>query len=726
MMTWLIRPTSPHPALGIVVSAALIATESVLAVLLTRVAPGETFALVYLVGVLAVSLVWEFGLAVATSIASALAFDYFHDWPPGFSPAGAQNWVTAAAFLVVALSVNTVALVARSRADEAVQRRREADLGAELARLMLRSGGSKSAMDAAADHLAYVLGLPFADLEPAVVLSDRHRCAIALAEGATLLVPAGLPAHTMQRLRERVVPSLEELLRATRELEAINCALEASRRDLERFFELSSDLLCIAGPDGFYKRINPGFEKILGYPTQELLARPFLDFVHPADRLRTSAALDELTRGNPIAQFESRFVCKDGSARWVEWNTVPERGVLYAAGRDVTERRESQQMIETSHAALRVLAKQQASLRRVATLVAQGATPSRVFTAVTDELARVLGGYTTCLYRYDPDGRSTLIASHTGPGIEPTQVGTHISLEGENVAAMVLTSGRAARMDSYRDANGPAAALTRDVGINSEVGVPIVVGGHLWGVASVGSAGTDPLPPDTESRMGDFTELVATAIENAQTRAQLTASRTRIVTAADDARRRLERDLHDGAQQRLVSLGLALRSAEASVTSEPAKLKDQISDIVAGLDGISAELREISRGIHPAILSSGGLGPALKALARRSVVPVDLELSLGSRVPETTEVTAYYVAAEALTNTAKHAHASEIYMHARTDAAKLELTVRDDGIGGADSGKGSGLIGLRDRVEARGGWMDITSHSGTGTAIHVEIPLEVR
>ena len=245
------------------------------------------------------------------------------------------------------------------------------------------------------------------------------------------------------------------------------------------------------------------------------------------------------------------------------------------------------------------------------------------------------------------------------------------------------------------------------------------------GAATAGSTRREPLPPDTEARIADFADLVATAtIANAETRAQLTASRARIVAAADEARRRLERDLHDGAQQRLVSLGLALRTAEASVPSEQVGVKEQISDVVQGLVGVSADLQEISRGIHPAILSKGGLGPALKALARRSAVPVDLDVDLGldARVPESTEVAAYYVVAESLTNVAKHARASEVNVRVRTDGGNLELSIRDDGVGGADPAKGSGLIGLRDRVEALGGQMEIASHAGNGTSLLVTIP----
>jgi signal transduction histidine kinase len=250
------------------------------------------------------------------------------------------------------------------------------------------------------------------------------------------------------------------------------------------------------------------------------------------------------------------------------------------------------------------------------------------------------------------------------------------------------------------------------------------VGGRLWGAAVVGSSRPDPLPADTEARVGDFADLVATAVANADARAELTASRARIVAASDATRRRFERNLHDGAQQRLVSLGLQLRTAEASLPPGFDALKEQVSDIVAGLTGVSEDLQEISRGIHPAILSRGGLGPALKTLARRSAVPVALDIAIDRRLPEPTEVAAYYVVAESLTNAAKHAQASEVKVSVEADVANLRLAISDDGIGGADSHKGSGLIGLIDRVEALGGQLRISSIVGSGTSLLALIPFD--
>jgi len=376
---------------------------------------------------------------------------------------------------------------------------------------------------------------------------------------------------------------------------------------------------------------------------------------------------------------------------------------------------------EASRDEIRVLADQQAALRRVATLVAQAVAPSAVFSTVARELAGCLGVPHSTLWRYQPDGSSILLAAHHAAGRVNLPVGMRLAFDGENVAAMVLSTGRPARLDSNLDDPGNTAEFIRSLGLCSGVGAPIVVNDHLWGVAVVRAL--NPLPPDAEARVGDFADLVATAIANADARSELTASRARIVAAGDDARRRFERNLHDGAQQRLVSLGLQLRITEAGVPPECPALAEQISEIIAGLTGVLDDLQEISRGMHPAVLSRGGIGPAIKMLARRSTIPVELELAVDQRLPESAEVAAYYLVAEALTNAAKHAQASEVRVSCEVDGAHLCLRIRDDGVGGADLSRGSGLIGLKDRAEAVGGQLEITSIAGCGTSLLARIPL---
>jgi signal transduction histidine kinase len=304
-------------------------------------------------------------------------------------------------------------------------------------------------------------------------------------------------------------------------------------------------------------------------------------------------------------------------------------------------------------------------------------------------------------------------------------VGTLIQLEDESVAAMVLRTGQAARADSPEHASGSVAALVRRLGVTSTVGAPIVVEGRLWGGMSVSSKQPEPLATDTESRIADFAELVATAIANAEARTELTASRVRIVAAADETRRRIERDLHDGIQQRLVSLGLELRLAESTASAELDGARRTIARVAGELDGVTEELREISRGIHPAILSEGGLGPALRTLARRSAIPIAFGGVVDQRLPEPIEVAAYYVVSEALANATNHGNASRVDIEATARESSLRLSIRDDGDGGADPARGSGLVGLRDRVEALGGTIDVESPVGVGTAVVVALPLEL-
>jgi signal transduction histidine kinase len=263
------------------------------------------------------------------------------------------------------------------------------------------------------------------------------------------------------------------------------------------------------------------------------------------------------------------------------------------------------------------------------------------------------------------------------------------------------------------------------MGIRSSVGSPIVVEGRLWGALFIHSTHIhQPLPRDTGSRLTGFTELVATAIANAQSRAELVASRARVVAAADETRRRIERDLHDGIQQRLVSLGLEVRAAQPTVPPQLGEVQGALSRVAEGLASVFDELREISHGIHPAILSEGGLEPALRALRRRSAVPVELRLHVERRLPEPVEVAVYYVVSEGLTNAVKHAHASVVNVELDTPDLMLRLVIRDDGIGGADPGDGSGLIGLSDRIEALGGTLQVISPAGKGTTLRIEVPLE--
>ena len=244
----------------------------------------------------------------------------------------------------------------------------------------------------------------------------------------------------------------------------------------------------------------------------------------------------------------------------------------------------------------------------------------------------------------------------------------------------------------------------------------------MWGVMVASWAGERVIPPDSEERLVQFTELVATAVANADSRVELITSRARIVVAADETRRRIERDLHDGAQQRLVSMSLQLRAAQAAM---PPGLAAQLDTFSVGLNGALDDLRELARGIHPPVLAKGGLGPALNALARRSAVPVEVALRTAGRLPEPVEIAAYYVVSEALTNAIKHAHTTAITVTVEADADDhvLRIAICDDGVGGADFTRGTGLVGLRDRVEALSGRILLDSPPGAGTRLRAELPI---
>ncbi|MCU1606319.1 MAG: histidine kinase, partial [Modestobacter sp.] len=357
------------------------------------------------------------------------------------------------------------------------------------------------------------------------------------------------------------------------------------------------------------------------------------------------------------------------------------------------------------------------------TLVARAAPPDEVFAAVTVEVGRVVSADLTVLNRYDPGGTESVLGAWSSTGALSVPVGHRASIGGRNVTTLVFQTGRPARIDDYAETTGSIADVARGVGIRASVGVPISVAGRLWGVMIVASREGVP-PADTEARLTGFTELVATALANAETRAALTASRARIVAAADTTRRGIERDLHDGAQQRLVSLALQLRSVvRGAVPREADELKAQLDSVAAELTGVLEELREIARGLHPAALADGGLRAALKTLARRSAVPVRLDIRVDGRLPEPIELAAYYVVAEALTNTAKHASASVVDVQADSDDDVLHVRVRDDGRGGADVTGGSGLVGLTDRMEALGGRLSLSSPPGAGTTVDIELPI---
>jgi PAS domain S-box-containing protein len=382
---------------------------------------------------------------------------------------------------------------------------------------------------------------------------------------------------------------------------------------------------------------------------------------------------------------------------------------------------EARAELAASEARAGELADEQAALRRVATLVARGVNPEEIFSAVTNEMAQLFGSPQACVGRFEPDG-SAMVVVGVSDGIRGISMGSRWELQDYMASTRVYRTGRPVRVErsDLEHVSGPMADVLREIGAVSNVGAPIVVEGKQWGFVTVTDV-NKRLPADAEKRLEKFAELLGTAIANADSRAELAASRARIVAAGDDARRRIERDLHDGAQQRLVTLAVALRRAEAKVPVGSDELRAEIGHVAEGLKTAVEGLRELSQGIHPAELTAGGLSPALKALGRRSAVRVELDIPFEDRLPDQVEVAAYYTVSEALTNASKHANATRVWVSLSIEDDVLLLSIRDDGVGGADPRRGSGLTGLRDRIEALGGRIQIESQTGSGTVIEVEI-----
>ena len=373
---------------------------------------------------------------------------------------------------------------------------------------------------------------------------------------------------------------------------------------------------------------------------------------------------------------------------------------------------------------LRRLAHEQAALRRVATLVATGAAAEEIFDAVCEETGRLIGASSVHLAHYTSDGINVTMAGWSLHG-NHLPARTRFALAGETVDLIVKRTGAPARVETYEGVEGDLAATLRALGIMSEVAAPVVVDGEVWGGLIAGTDQPEPLPPHTELRVASFAELIATAVSNATARSELIASRARIVTAADAARRHLARDLHDGAQQRLVAAVMSLQLAGERLDGDPAAARPLVEEALEHTREGLSELRELAAGMHPSILTGRGLRAAAAALARRSPIPVEVEAP-EQRWPPHVEAAAYFLIAEALTNAIKHANASRVDVRVSESGGKLVVEVADDGAGGADVGTGSGLVGLRDRVEALGGHLRIDSPPGRGTRLTASLALSQR
>jgi signal transduction histidine kinase len=371
---------------------------------------------------------------------------------------------------------------------------------------------------------------------------------------------------------------------------------------------------------------------------------------------------------------------------------------------------------------LRELAREQAALRRVATLVARGPQEQELLDLVTSEVGRLFGAQTANMVRYEGE-HATVMGGWSEPGVRSIPAGARVPLDSETTVVHVHRTGRPARLQGYENVDGELARRLRELGLRHAIAAPIVVDGCLWGAITTSRTVDDPFPEGAEHRLGAFTELVAQAIANAEARDALAQSRARIVEAGDRERRRLERNLHDGAQQRLVTLALTLRLAQARLQGENAEARALLDKAADEVGQALDELRELAHGLHPALLTERGLAAALDGLAARAPLPVAFETLPDARLPPPVEAAAYYVVAEALTNTIKYARATSSTVSVRRTGGRAVVEVRDDGIGGADARAGSGLRGLADRVEALSGRLHVHSEPGRGTLLRAEIPI---
>jgi signal transduction histidine kinase len=372
--------------------------------------------------------------------------------------------------------------------------------------------------------------------------------------------------------------------------------------------------------------------------------------------------------------------------------------------------------------ALRILADEQAALRRLAATAANQVSEADIFAAVADEIGVLLGADDAAVIRFEPDGTATIVAG-VGERVHALGIGSRMELDDALATTSVFRTGRPARVDEhdFSKGHGPVARYLHRVGQRSAVASPIIVEGRLWGVMVAATMRT-VLPKETEERITHFAELVGIVIENAESRAELRASRARVVAAGDEARRRIQRDLHDGAQQRLVSTVMTLRMARDELSGEDGPAVQLVKDALAHAEGATDELRELAHGILPAGLSRGGLRAGINGLVSRIHLPVSVEVT-PQRLPAPLEATAYFIVAEALANTVKHAHARSARIVAAVDGAVLRLEVRDDGVGGARSDGGSGLLGLRDRAAAVNGVLHVESPPGKGTVVSAMLPI---
>jgi PAS domain S-box-containing protein len=495
--------------------------------------------------------------------------------------------------------------------------------------------------------------------------------------------------------------------------------------------ETTESLVCVYDESGRILLFNEACERATGFRREEVIGRDARELVIPPEEREAFAEFLAyvIKAGSSLPQV-GHWQTKDGGRRLIAWSNKPTvddgRFTLVTTGIDLTDRSpqrsEEERALagdpEAKLAEVGRLATEQRALRRVATLAASGTQPERVFTALSEECARVLEVNASAVFRYEDDGTSIVVARHNRDGIGSYAVGERLPADEHSAIGQVRAAGAPVRIDDWGGITGPTAEAMYRSGYRSSAAAPIVVAGELWGALAI--ANQDRLPAEIEARLGAFCELASLAVASAQARADLIASRARLVRAGDEQRRRLERNLHDGAQQRLVSVALSLRMARSRLEpDDPAQalLEQAARELDAGLQ----ELREIARGIHPAILTDRGLRAAVEALAARLPVPVEIETP-EEPLPGEVEATIYYIVSEALTNVARHAEAGQARVTVALDEGVVRCEVADDGRGGADMARGTGILGLRDRAEAAGGTLRLVSLPGRGTVVAATLP----
>jgi PAS domain S-box-containing protein len=493
-------------------------------------------------------------------------------------------------------------------------------------------------------------------------------------------------------------------------------------------FDTAFDAVVTMDAEGRVVEVNGVAEQIFGRSAEDMIGEDLADLIIPEDlrepHRRGLAKYVETGEGRVVDHpVEMPAIRADGTEFPVELAirrlpvpAPPEPPLFLGFIRDITQRVKT----ETE---LRELAAEQAALHRVAALVARGVPRREVVDSVTEEIGRLLGAQSANCIRYESASSALVLGGWHAPGVSSVAVGSTVRLDdADTTAARIHRTRLPARLDSYEGQDSELATMLQELGFHASVGAPVFLEGELWGALLVSSVRPEPFPPGVENRIAAFAELTAQALANAEAREELRASRARIVEAADAARRKIERDLHDGAQQLLVALALTLRRAGALMDAEPGAARAALAEAGVELESALAELRELARGIHPAVLSEHGLPAALAALADRAPLMVELDVRLDERPREPVEAAAYYVVAEALTNVGRYAGAPAARVTVERRDGSLLVEVADAGCGGADPAGGSGLRGLADRVEALGGRLEVHSPPGEGTVVRAELP----